>query len=55
MVAPACTSVACDVALEKMDVRTNPAVAGNSAKERGKDWAVNVSAASGQHHGFITK
>lgn len=55
MVAPACVSIACDVALERMDMRTNPPVAGNCAKEHGKDWALNVSAASEQHHGFIAK
>lgn len=55
VVAPACISVACDVALEKMDVRTNPAVVENSAKEYGKGRAVNLSTARGQHHGFIPK
>lgn len=55
MVAPACVSIACDVALERMDMRTNPPVAGNCAKEHGKDWALNASSASEQHHGFIAK
>lgn len=47
MVAPAYVSVACNVALASMDMRTNPAIVGKRIQEHREEWFLNVAVAHG--------